>query len=237
MSRRWSRPSVAKPDRELMSRQPPYTPLLAPLSTAALLKAALAGAAPEGEVEVETTVDFLARGLPLTDLPRRMMRTLRHGVQILVDHGPAMQLFSRDQMQLCRRVEALVGKGSTERLRFSCAPLRGAGRGPLWTWRPYQPPPRGGAVLLLSDCGTIGPPGDHDRSTPAEWREFAALVRRHGARPVALLPLPENRVPSWLPATMPVIAWDRGTTVGHVSARVGAARADRGAKVVPEGEG
>ncbi|MFD4138642.1 hypothetical protein [Streptomyces sp. NPDC058572] len=235
--RGWSRPGVGRPDRELMSRRPTHTPLLAPLSTAALLEAALAGTAPEGEVEIETTVDFLARGLPLTDLPRRMLRTLRHGVQILVDHGPAMQLFSRDQMQLCERVEALVGKEKTELLRFAYAPLRGAGKGPFWTWRTYQPPPRGSAVLLLSDCGTIGPPGDHRRSRPAEWREFAAEVRRHGARPLGLLPLPRDRFPAWLPATMPVFAWDRGTTVGHVTARVAPAQAGCGANSALGGEG
>jgi hypothetical protein len=183
---------------------------------------------PEGEVEAELTVDLLARGLPLTTLPRRTLPTLRLGVQVLVDHGPAMQLFSRDQVHLCERIEALVGKERTEVLRFAYAPLRGAGKGPIWTWHRYQPPPRGSAVLVLSDCGEIGPPADPRTSTRTEWQDFAALVRHHGARPLALLPLPARRCPAWLSAAMPVIAWDRRTTVGHVAARVRAGRADHG---------
>lgn len=225
--RTWVRDGLLRPDRKLMAQSPPYTPLLARSSAAALLEAALSGRAPDGDVEIEHAVELLARGLPLAALPRRMRRTLRHGVQILVDHGPAMELFARDQVQLCARVEALVGTDKTGLLHFAHAPLRGAGPGPLWTWEAYRPPPRDSAVLLLSDCGVIGPPGDQDRSTPAEWRRFAELVRGNGARPLALLPVPEQRVPEWLSGLMPVLCWDRGTTVGRVAARVHAWREGR----------
>ncbi|MFD8223038.1 hypothetical protein ACFV16_02555 [Streptomyces massasporeus] len=224
LEQNWAREGLPRPDRALMALQPPYTPLLARSSTLALLEAALSGSAPDGDVDVEDAVELLARGLPLAFLPRRMRRTLRHGVQILVDHGPAMEPFTRDQAQLRDRVEALVGKGKTELLHFAHSPLRGAGAGPLWTWDAYRPPPRDSAVLLLSDCGTIGPPGDRARSTPAEWQRFAELVRRGGARPLALLPVPERRVPQWLAAIMPVLCWDRGTTVGRVAAQMNAWR-------------
>ncbi|MER5575653.1 hypothetical protein [Streptomyces massasporeus] len=224
LEQNWAREGLPRPDRALMALQPPYTPLLARSSTLALLEAALSGSAPDGDVDVEDAVELLARGLPLAFLPRRMRRTLRHGVQILVDHGPALEPFTRDQAQLRDRVEALVGKGKTELLHFAHSPLRGAGAGPLWTWDAYRPPPRDSAVLLLSDCGTIGPPGDRARSTPAEWQRFAELVRRGGARPLALLPVPERRVPQWLAAIMPVLCWDRGTTVGRVAAQMNAWR-------------
>ncbi|MFF8934681.1 hypothetical protein ACF08O_08115 [Streptomyces paradoxus] len=220
----WARDGLPRPDRALMALQPPYTPLLARSSTLALLEAALSGSAPDGDVDIEDAVELLARGLPLAFLPRRMRRTLRHGVQILVDHGPALEPFTRDQAQLRERVEALVGKGKTELLHFAHSPLRGAGAGPLWTWDAYRPPPRDSAVLVLSDCGTIGPPGDRARSTPAEWQRFAELVRHGGARPLALLPVPERRVPQWLAAIMPVLCWDRGTTVGRVAAQMNAWR-------------
>jgi hypothetical protein len=229
----WVRDPLPRPDRNLMSVRPPYTPLLARSSAAALLEAALSGRAPDGEVEIEDAVDLLARGVPLAVLPRRMRRTLRHGVQILVDHGPAMELFARDQAHVCARVEALVGKDRTDLLRFAYSPLRGAGAGPLWTWDTYRPPPRDSAVLLLSDCGTIGPRGDQGRSTPAEWQRFAELVRRNGARPLALLPVPERRVPEWLATVMPVLCWDRGTTVGRVASRMNAWREGRTPRCPP----
>ncbi|MFI7504802.1 hypothetical protein ACIBVL_41295 [Streptomyces sp. NPDC049687] len=229
----WTRDALPRPDRELMRRQPPYTPLLARSSTVALLEAALSGTARDGDVEIEDVVDILARGLPLASLPRRERRTLRHGVQVLVDHGPAMEPFARDQAELCTRIRALVGRDKTEELHFARSPLRGAGTGPSWTWEAYSPPPRGGAVLLLSDCGTTGLPGEHARSTPEEWQRFADAVRRGGARPLALLPVPQRRVPGWLSAVMPVLCWDRGTTVGRVAAQVGAWRERCGAPWAP----
>ncbi|WP_425246500.1 hypothetical protein [Streptomyces sp. NEAU-NA10] len=229
----WAREALSRPDPELMRLEPPHTPLLARSSTVALLEAALSGTVRDGDVEIEDAVELLARGLPLAALPRRVRRTLRHGVQILVDRGPAMELFARDQAELCARVRALVGKDKTEQLHFSRSPLRGAGAGPLWTWDAYRPPPRGSAVLLLSDCGTIGPPGDHARSTPAEWRRFAESVRHGGARPLALLPVPERRVPGWLATIMPVLCWDRGITVGRVAARVSAWRERCGPHGIP----
>ena len=231
----WTRNALPRPDRELMRGQSPYTPLLARSSTVALLEAALSGTARDGDVEIEDVVELLARGLPLASLPRRVRRTLRHGVQVLVDHGPAMEPFARDQAELCKRVRALVGRDKTEELHFARSPLHGAGAGPSWTWEAYDPPPRGGAVLLLSDCGTIGLPGDHARSTPEEWRRFAESVRRGGARPLALVPVPQRRVPGWLSAVMPVLCWDRGTTVGRVAAQVGAWRECFGAPWTPFG--
>ncbi|MEU6354563.1 hypothetical protein ABZ896_35450 [Streptomyces sp. NPDC047072] len=229
----WAHAPLPRPEPDRMRGQPPYTPLLARSSTVALLEAALSDTARDGDVDIERVVESLARGLPLAFLPRRARRTLRHGVQILVDHGPAMEPFARDQTELCARVRALVGKDKTRELHFAYSPLRGAGTGPAWTWRAYTPPSRGGAVLLLSDCGTIGPPGDPARGTPQEWQRFADAVRRAGARPLALLPVPPGRVPGWLPAVMPALSWDRGTTVGRVAAQVGAWRERCGAPLRP----
>lgn len=225
---------LPRPDTARMRTRPPHVPLLAPLSAAALLGAALASWAPEGDVEADLAVDVLAEGLPLTALPRRTLRTLRHGVQVLVDHGPALQPFSRDQTHVRDQVTELMGGEHTRVLGFAYAPLRGAGDGPQWTWEEYRPPPRGTAVLVLSDCGTIGPPGDARRSTLAEWRAFADLVRRHGGRPLALVPTADRRVPRALTRIMTVIGWDRGTTVGHATARARAGRSHWGA-VTPYG--
>ncbi|WP_427168360.1 hypothetical protein ACQF4J_44435 [Streptomyces sp. C1-1] len=229
----WTRAPLPRPEPDRMGGQPPYTPLLARSSTVALLEAALSDTARDGDADVEQVVESLARGLPLAFLPRRARRTLRHGVQILVDHGSAMEPFARDQTELCTRVRALVGKDKTRELHFAYSPLRGAGTGPSWTWGEYAPPSRGGAVLLLSDCGTIGPPGDPARGTPEEWQRFADTVRHAGARPLALLPVPPGRLPGWLPAVMPALSWDRGTTVGRVAAHVGAWRERCGAPLRP----
>ncbi|MGW1714779.1 hypothetical protein [Streptomyces sp. NBC_00075] len=194
----------------------PHLPLLAPRSTAAVLHAALARVTPEGDLDVERAADHLARGLPLAEIPRRPLPTLRYGVQILADISASMEPFARDVEDAIEQVRSLVGVAGTRVLRFADCPSRGVGAGPRGTWRPYQPPQHGTRVLLLSGLGRIGPVFDPHRSTEHEWREILLRIRQHGCDTVALVPLPERLWPAWWQSRLRVVAWDRGTTVGRV---------------------
>ncbi|WP_369034663.1 hypothetical protein [Streptomyces adonidis] len=195
---------------------PSHLPLLAPRSTAAVLHAALARVTPEGDLDVERAADHLARGLPLAEIPRRPLPTLRYGVQILADISASMEPFARDVEDAIEQVRSLVGVAGTRVLRFADCPSRGVGAGPRGTWRPYQPPQHGTRVLLLSGLGRIGPVFDPHRSTEHEWREILLRIRQHGCDTVALVPLPERLWPAWWQSRLRVVAWDRGTTVGRV---------------------
>ncbi|UIX30072.1 hypothetical protein [Streptomyces sp. GQFP] len=195
---------------------PPHPPLLAPRSTAAVLHAALARVTSEGDLDVERAADHLARGLPLAEIPRRPLPTLRYGVQILADISASMEPFARDVEDVIDQVRSLVGVAGTRVLRFSDCPSRGVGAGPRGTWRPYQPPQHGTRVLLLSGLGKVGPVFDPHRGTEREWREILLRIRQHGCDTVALVPLPERLWPAWWQSRMRVVAWDRGTTVGRV---------------------
>ncbi|MFF3379203.1 hypothetical protein ACFYXF_40400 [Streptomyces sp. NPDC002680] len=196
---------------------PPHLPLLAPRSTGAVLHALLSRVTPEGDPDVERAADHLARGLPLAEIPRRPLPTLRHGVQILADISPSMEPFARDVDDIIGQVRNLVGAAGTRVLRFADCPSRGAGPGPRGTWRPYRPPQHGTRVLLLSSLGTVGPAFDPHRGTEREWREFLLRVRQHGCDTVALVPLPERLWPAWWQSCLWAVAWDRGTTVGRVA--------------------
>ncbi|WP_405773577.1 hypothetical protein [Streptomyces sp. NBC_01538] len=195
---------------------PPQLPLLAPRSTAAVLHAALARVTPEGDLDVERAADHLARGLPLAEIPRRPLPTLRYGVQILADISASMEPFARDVEDVIDQVRSLVGVAGTRVLRFADCPSRGVGAGPRGSWRPYQPPQHGTRVLLLSGLGAVGPVFDPHRGTEREWREVLLRIRQHGCDTVALVPLPERLWPAWWQSRLRVVAWDRGTTVGRV---------------------
>ncbi|MFJ3639435.1 hypothetical protein ACIPRD_06770 [Streptomyces sp. NPDC090108] len=212
----WTTPSLARPrERGEAPRRPPHLPLLAPRSTAALLTMLLSRVTPEGELDVDRATEELARARPLTAIPRLPLSTLRYGVQILADTSGAMEPFARDVDDVVTHVRALAGVAGTQVLRFADVPLRGAGPGSRATWeRPYRPPRPGVRVLILSDLGAGGPTLNPWRATEQEWRTTIDLIRRRGCEPVALVPLPERHWPRWARLLLPVLTWDRGTTVG-----------------------
>ncbi len=201
-------------------QSPEPTPLLTPRTAAAVLHTLLATLTADGEPDVEAVARLWARGKPIRRLPRRSRPTLRFGVQVLVDLGEPMQLFAADQRDLLARIHAVAGVETTSLRYFADVPTRGAGPRGRRTWRPYTPPAAGTRVLVLSDFGLGGPSFYDRRSTPAEWRAFISSVRRAGCSPVGLVPYPSPRWPGWLTAAVPLLMWDRGTTVGRVSVAV-----------------
>lgn len=212
---------LARPAPEHHDRaEPPLDPLLAPHRTSSILRAALSRRVHEGPVDMTALTDLVARGRPVRRLPRTPVPTLRFGVQVLVDRGRAMQPFRRDQDHLVGRIRSVVGAGLVDVGYFSEVPQRGTGPGARWTRTAYAPPAPGTRVLLLSDLGLGGPPDDHDRATPEDWREFVDLVTRAGCSAVAFVPYPPGRWPSWMTGLLPLFSWDRTTTTALVAAAV-----------------
>ncbi|MEE4424090.1 hypothetical protein [Streptomyces bugieae] len=195
---------------------PPHMPLFAPRSTAALLRTALARITMEGELDFDRATEQVAQARPLTEIPRRPLPTLRHGVQILADVSASMEPFARDVEDVIARVRAVVGAAGTQVLRFADLPTRGAGTGSRGTWQPYTPPRPGTRVLILSDLGAGGPVFHPWRATAAQWEATVATIRRGGCEAIAFVPLPEHRWPRSWRRLLPVVAWDRGTTVSKV---------------------
>lgn len=213
---RWTTPPLPRPrGRDRAGRRPPHLPLLAPRSTAALLTMVLSRVTHEGELDVERATEELAHARPLTAIPRLPLPTLRHGVQILADTSGAMEPFARDVEDVIGHVRALAGVAGTQVLRFADVPVRGAGPGSRATWqRPYRPPRPGARVLILSDLGAGGPALNPWRATEQEWRATIDTIRQRGCAPVALVPLPQRYWPRWARGLLPMLSWDRGTTVG-----------------------
>jgi len=188
--------------------------LLAPGRRRAILGALCSGPAATAEVDVGAVVPLLARREPLRTLPMLVRPTTRRGTQLLVDHGPAMTPFARDEDDVRAAITQIVGADGLDVLRFAGTPLDppGAGSGPLWTWRSYRPRPHGGPVVALTDLGALAPRVDRT-ATEARWVRFAMLLREAGCPFVALCPAPVGRLPRSIRTAIAVVTWDRATSV------------------------
>ncbi|MFJ4518968.1 hypothetical protein [Streptomyces sp. NPDC088816] len=209
----------AQPDQD---RSPlPYQSLLPPSSEAATLHVLLSRTVPEGPVDLERLVEQLAGNVTVEALPRLPVRTLRFGVQVLVDLGEGMEPFLRDEMELVDRVTAIAGQHGCQVRYFSGCPLHRSGEGAGWTWKPYRPPAEGAKVLVLSDFGCNGGSGrSAAERLRKDWQETAKIMRRSGCPAVALSPVPQTRIPSWMSTLMPVLSWDRTTTTAQAQVRL-----------------
>ncbi|MEU2742192.1 hypothetical protein ABZ656_44595 [Streptomyces sp. NPDC007095] len=214
--RAWAEPALALQDQQPAAHPAPYEPLLPPSSEAATLHAVLSRIVFEGPVDLERLLDLVAENAFVTELPRRPVRTLRFGVQLLVDLGEGMQPFLRDEMEILERVAAIAGRHSCEVRYFTDCPLHRCGEGAGWTWKPYRPPASGAKVLVLSDFGQHGNSGGSAAyRLRRDWEAAVDLMRRNGCLPAALAPMPPDRFPAWLTSLMPVLSWDRTTTTAR----------------------
>jgi hypothetical protein len=214
----WGTESLPPPKTETVGAVPERIPLLEPRSAAATFQTMIARKFPDGPLDVPAVVEMLARRQLPVRLPRQAWPTLRFGVEVLVDLGLPMRLFAGDQAQVVRQVRAIAGEQLTSVRYFSDVPTRGAGTGPRWTWEEYEPPGPGTRVLVLSDFGLGAPLWYAHGGEAGEWRSFTHRLRREGCDAVALVPVPAGRWPGWLNALMPLICWDRPTTVSMVIA-------------------
>ncbi|WP_226487477.1 hypothetical protein [Streptomyces parvulus] len=217
----WGEPMLQSVQADQDRLPLPYQSLLPPSSEAATLHVLLSRTVPEGPVDLERLVDRLAGNLAVESLPRLPVRTLRFGVQVLVDLGEGMEPFLRDEMELVDRVAAIAGRHGCQVRYFSGCPLHRSGEGAGWTWKPYRPPAKGAKVLVLSDFGRNG---DTSRSTEErlrkDWQKTARIMRRSGCPAVALAPVPQKRIPAWVSSLMPVMTWDRSLTTAQAQVQL-----------------
>jgi hypothetical protein len=203
------------PSTDVVPSPPPLEPLLVPHWSRGIISAALATDDEDGPLDVERVTEMLAKQECVRQLPTLPSRTLRRGLQLLVDKSQAMMPFARDQSWLLDEIRDIVGVDSVEVLRFIGCPLRGAGRGRR-PWLPYRPPLPSTPVVLLTDLGICQPILTDDWAETLEWLNFANTIRRAGCPLLALVPYGPARWPPALVNLMTIIQWDRTTTVATV---------------------
>lgn len=191
-------------------------PILAPLQARGIYTAALATWVREGDPDIEAAVRERSAGRPLRAIPRAPLRTLRRGVQVLLDVGPSMAPYAADVRHLDASLAALFGDGQIERLFFARCPTRLVRAGPRATRRPWRAPSRGVPLLVVSDFGIAGPGHDDDAAPPAEWRRFADDVRAEGHRVVGLVPFASARWPPPVATAVTLVHWSEQTIAAAV---------------------
>jgi hypothetical protein len=201
---------------EVLTAPLPHQPLLLPRRAPSIIAAAAATVTEEDAPDPEALVEMVAEGRPVQRIPHRRRRTLIRGVQVLLDHGKGMEPFARDQVELLRDIRSVVGRSAVERVSFRNAPTRGALPAGQRRWQAYTPPPAGTPVLAVTDLGIGGPPVYPARAQSGEWVDLAAQLGRRGSALVALVPYPPSRWPPQVAAAVPVVTWDRKTTLSAV---------------------
>lgn len=203
-------PTADEPDELL----PP--PLFDRLRQRSILSSALATQVDEGDLDLQRIVATVSVGQPLARLLRMPLPTLRRGVQLLLDVGPAMDPYAADQRGLVKALDDLLADDRLALWFFSRCPGRRVWSEPGSTPCAWRPPAHGAPVIVLSDLGIGGPLLDRERPGASEWLGFARRVREAGHALVGLVPYEATRWPRRLQLAMVLIHWSERTTVGTV---------------------
>jgi hypothetical protein len=164
-----------------------------------------------------------ARAEPADRLPRRLVSTLGHSVQLLFDAGPAMLPFARDKQQLAATATRLLGRDRVRVADFIGNPLQGVRAQRQVRWDDLRWPGRRSALVVVSDLGMGNSGGAEAQLHAHEWQRFIDEAHRRGLRSVVLIPYARERWPEAARGFGTALTWDLGTGVQalHKSARRG----------------
>lgn len=182
-------------------------PLIAPDKARAIL-AALAAAPVAGEaIDTDALLQRIASGLPIEELPRLTVWTLRRRVHLLIDCSPALLPLADDIERVSVELRRVVGNDRLQSLYFAGCPSRGAGPGAREGWATWSAPSEGSVAIVVSDLGCAGSIGNSEWASAEEWSRFADAAGDRGTLLVALVPYPVHRVPAALARRMAIIPW------------------------------
>ena len=210
-------PSLPPPVDEANEPAPPFQPLFEPSWTRAILSISLATPGEHGPVDLHRVVERVSRGAAITRLPRKIVPTLRKGVQVLVDRGAGMVPFARDADALVREIVLVAGR-ETPVLHFRGLPSGGVVDLKHRIELPYEVPPAGVPVALITDFGIGVDPFDTNRPASDDWVEFLRSVRRTDSPVIAFVPYRRQRCARAIAALVTIIEWDRRTSLTRIRA-------------------
>ena len=202
------------------------TPLRPPVP-AAILAASHARAvlsllgATRGEVnapDLPALITWLARGRPVTRVPRLQALTTRRGVQLLIDRGAAMAPLAADREQVRAGLVRLLGADRVDTLYFAGCPTRGVGPGARRSWQPdWKTPARGMPVIVIGTLGLAGAVLDDDAAAASEWAGFAEQARAGGNPVIVLSPFGPERWPAELVRAFVWVPWSERLSAAQLN--------------------
>jgi hypothetical protein len=198
--------SPAKPPRT-----DPPRPLFSRLQRRSIVSYAIGREVPEGPLDIDAIARTIGRGRPLRGLPRRPRRTLRYGVEVLVDRARWMEPFYRDQDGLLDYLETLLPPERVHVRQMRGEPPSG---------RELRNTEASGvhayaAVLALTDLGAGSRAGIDTRPSPRDWLRTAREVRQVDRALVVFTPYARSRWPGPLRRALAILQWSERTTAGH----------------------
>lgn len=196
---------------------PSFVPLLAPPITRAVLAEAAATVTSDGRIDMDHLVLDVATRRPLRALPSLPATTLRRGAQILIDRTASMQPFQVDTDDLAARLRQVASEGATQLYYFDEDPTIVDDTWPVGEGRPYELPPAGTPIVLITDLGIRHLRSPRSLARPY-WLAFALQARRRGCPIIAFVPYPPSRWPAGLGGLITPLPWDHQTGIATVRA-------------------
>jgi len=210
-------PEPLKYFSEMDEPLPEHLPLLNPIWTRAIITKMLSVYAYEGSPDISTLIEIISLNLPFKQIPKKLSTTLRRGVQLLIDTGPGLVPYSRDQVSFLHELRNIVGNDGIEVWTFKGTPLMHA----LSLNEPprsnYRLPLPGTPILMLTDLGIASPLKITGMASIDEWRKFIQMVQRARCPLSALVPYKSSRWPKPLKKLLTIIQWDRKTTDSNIT--------------------
>ena len=195
---------------------PPPPPLFSPERERALLAAICRTLRPEGDIDVERTVDGISRLQLPRVLPRLRIPSMSGGLQVLIDQSRWMAPHRTDLACLAIRLREVVGDLMQHLVVSELPP---AVRAPHEDEaRPWEPPRAGTAIVIVSDLGRAAL-RDKKRAPRRAWVSFVGRMRASGFAPMVIVP---GRTASYLDVDRELkhtllLGWDRRTRIAEAS--------------------
>ena len=183
----------------------PLESLFAPGRARAILRGLATLDSACGALDIAAAVALIARGEPIRVLPQRLVSSLGHTVQLLLDAGPAMLPFSHDQQQLAASAARLLGRDRLRVADFIGDPGQGVRAQRQVRWAPLQWPGRRSALLVVGDLG-LG--SGQAAALAGAWQRFVDDAHQRGLRSVLLIPYARARWPAVAHAFGTTLSWD-----------------------------
>ncbi|MDP2867440.1 MAG: formylglycine-generating enzyme family protein [Methyloversatilis sp.] len=165
-----------------------HLPLIRPGKLWPRLKQAISRQVEGRRLDLPRLLRTLARGRPLARLPRLKQARMAGEIVVVVDNDRHLTPYRQDWQQIVNHLARLAGPGA-----LTVWTVRGDPEHPVGHWRQGREtprpdaiaaPPRGAAVLLLSDLGALR----HPAGVAAAMARWASFEPR-GARCIACLPM------------------------------------------------
>jgi len=186
---------IAPPESEPLIPWPRFWPFL---------RSVLGLSGERREPDLDRLVEMVSRGRMPRRLPCRRVHRWAPSCQLILDLSPRLLPFQQDYWRLLPALARLRGHLGLEVLVTRDGPEGEVGHPGDPSFTSYVSPEAGTPVLILSDLGCMGEPGER-----AAWRRFGRRLRREGLTPVALMPCPPRFWDPRLAGLFFPVAWDR----------------------------